>query len=354
MRPPYQTSVMLGLLLLAPAPGWADGFTTRAGTLGILDVPTAETMGVGGGWLSLDLFVEHQATRGWSVAPLPLVVVGGLADALDLGLAIRDSGLPGDPVPSFPMLTVTGKLAFLKARGLRPGLAVSATLDRINWKVDSSLRLVASTAWLGPFRASAFGGAGLTELTLDTLTPIGGVAVALRHASGLEFVADGLRGSGGWLVGGGLRWAFTDHVALSLVATWKPDDNTIRVALSVSVFTGMPSFEVAPASSQPTPEAEKAAAGGPRPYTDPRPRFRLKIHQSTRSDGAGRHLQNPQEPGDEVPETIAPPPAVTPPGPSTAKPPPPPPASPAPVPQTPPVPPTAPVPPTPPVPEVTP
>jgi hypothetical protein len=294
--------VLLGPLL-APIASWADGFTTKAGTLGILDVPTTETMGVGGGWLSLDLFVEHQATRGWSVAPLPLVIVGGLADSLDLGLAIRDSGLPGDPVPTFPMLTVTGKYAFLRARGFVPGLAVTATLDRINWKVESSLRVVASTAYLGPLRLSLFGGASLTELTVSTLAPIGGLALALRHSSGLEFVADGLRTAGGWLVGGGLRWAITDHVGLSLAASWKPDDNAIRAMLGVSVFTGVPTFEAPPTVLVPKSEGGSDTTAGPRRYLDPKPHFRLKIHQSTRIEGAGRHVQNTAEESEDETES---------------------------------------------------
>lgn len=330
MRPSLRKSVLLGMLLAAGA-GRADGFTTKAGTIGILDVPTAETMGVGGGWLSLDLFVEHQSARGWSVAPLPLVIIGGLADGLDLGMAIRDSGLPGDPVPAFPMLTLTGKFGFLRARGLRPGLAVSATLDRINWKVESSLRIIASTAYVGPLRVAVFGGASLTELTLSTVAPIGGVALSLRHPSGVEFVADGLRIGGGWLAGGGVRWAITTHVGLSLAATWKPDDHTVRVLVGVSIFTGLPSFEAPPQSREQKVEATKDAEG-PRRYLDPKPRFRLKIHQSTRIEGAGRHVQQAQEPeADPASPDLAPPP----------------PTQPAPTPESPPA-------PTPPVPEVKP
>jgi hypothetical protein len=306
---------LLGVLL-AQSAGWADGFTTRAGTIGILDVPTAETMGVGGGWLSLDFFVEHQSARGWSVAPLPLVIVGGLADALDLGMAIRDSGLPGDPVPAFPMLTLTGKFAFLRARGFRPGLAVSATLDRINWKIESSVRIIASTAYLGPLRLAAFGGASLTELTVSTVAPIGGVALSVRHPSGVELVVDGLRIGGGWLVGGGVRWAITAHVGLSLAATWKPDDHTVRVLAGVSVFTGLPSFEAPPQRLEQKVDETKAP-DGPRRYLDPKPRFRLKIHQSTRTEGAGRHLQQDQDaeltgPAPQPAPSPAAPPAPTP------------------------------------------
>lgn len=288
----------LGVSLPLGGAAWADGYTTKVGMVGILDIPTAETLGLGGGRLGLDLYGERTPEEVWRVAPLPLALVAGLPFNLDLGLAVRDSGLPGDPAPALPLLTATVKFGFLRARGWRPGLAVAATFDRLNWKVESSVRLVASTAQLGPVRVAAFAGGALTEADLASVGPIGGLAVLIRGPREVEFAAEGLRASTGWMVGAGVRWAPLKHLGFSAAVTWKPGDLAPRIALGVALFAGEPALELPPdeaAAALATPEGQ-VTPSGPRAYPDPRPRFRLKIHPSTRGDSLPRHLQYAPEP----------------------------------------------------------
>lgn len=305
-----RVTALVALALLAPGAALAQ-FPSRVGTVGFFDVPAAETMGRANGVLGLEGFVDRRAEV-WKVAPLPLVGVGGIGDSLDVGVVLRDGGLPNDPRPGMPLWAVTLKYAPLRAVGLRPGLAVAATVDRLNFEVESSLAVIASTAPLGPFRASGFVGAQLTALRWDTVTVTAGVALVLRHPVGLEGVAEALRTSRGWLLGGGLRWAIAEHVGLTLSAMWIPGDAAPRISLGVAVFTGTPSFEAPP------PEPDKAGqadqAPGRKPFASDRPKLRLRIHGSPpRTESEGRHVQYPGDEELDPAEPSAPPaPAATP------------------------------------------
>lgn len=289
-------------LLLGPLPGWADAFLTKNGTVGILDVPTADALGAGRAWGTLDLFAERAADGSWRVAPLPVAVGIGLPLGLDLGLALRISGLPGDPEPVLPLLSGTVKYSFLRSKGWRPALAAAATFDRINWRVESSLRALASTAMLGPVRLAAFAGVRIVELDPNTIAPIAGLAALARLPLKLEVFAEGLRAGDGWMFGTGVRWSPWKHLGFSASGTWKPGDLAPRIAISLAVFAGEPPSEEAEEeeATPPTQELEAAAAGQvKRPYADPRPRFRLKIRPSARESTGSRHLQYEAEPPPE-------------------------------------------------------
>lgn len=292
----------------SPRSALADGFITRLGTVGILDVPTAETLGLGGGRLGFDVYAERTSTGAMRVAGLPLTLVTGLPLNLDLGLALRDSGLPGDPEPALPLLTVTAKVGIFKARGWRPGLAVAASFDRINWRVETSLRAVASSGSLGPLRLSAFAGASVTELNLSMLGPIGGLAVLVRLPADVELAAEGLRATTGWLLGGGVRWTPWKHLGLSASVTWKPGDLAPRTSLGLTILVGEVSVEASPEEA--VPDTVKArlpiAPSGPTQYADPKPRFRLKLRSSAHGETVvPRHLQYEPEPDARSPPADA-------------------------------------------------
>lgn len=308
-----RTAALAALVLLAPAAALAQ-FPSRVGSVGFFDVPAAETMGRFNGALALEGFVD-QRSGVWKVAPLPLVAIGGIGDAVDVGVVLRDGDLPNDPRPGMPLWGVTLKYAPLRAVGLRPGLAVAATMDRLNFEVESSLSVIASTAPLGPFRASGFVGAQLTALRWDTVGVTAGLALVLRHPVGLEGVVEGLRTSRGWLVGGGLRWTIADHVGLTLSAMWIPGDAAPRLSLGLAVFTGAPSFEAPPPEPEKTAAADKAP--GRKPFASDRPKLRLRIHGSPpRTESEGRHVQYPGDEdldGAEPAAEPAPPPGPPPP-----------------------------------------
>jgi len=107
------------LLVLALASvGRADPFPARSGESGLLDVPDAEILPLGGA----DFAAELRLADGWdpaaSVSP-QVALVAGLGFHLEAGISVREGGLPGDPRPSpalWPKLVPTHGLKNPSAR----------------------------------------------------------------------------------------------------------------------------------------------------------------------------------------------------------------------------------------------
>ena len=296
------TALVLALLV-TPLAARAEAFTTKSGTIGIFDVPTAEPLGLGEYQFALALRAGRTAPGIWQVAPLPMSLTVGLPWGLDVGLAMREVGLPGDPEPSVPLLTATAKYAFLRALGWRPGAAVLATVDRFNLKVETSLRVAASTAWRGPVRAAAYAGVALSELDFRSLAPVGGLAVLVRLPASVEVGVEGLRAASGWLVGGGVRWRPIARLGVSFGATWQPGELAPRFALGLSLLSSDVPIEAEPDLEVDVPTGLEASSDEAAPrtqdYTGPRPRFRLKIRSSpVRQDRPVHQQYEPEKTGE--------------------------------------------------------
>ncbi len=279
------------LALLGASGAGAQGFTTRTASLGILDVPVSETVGVGQGKLGLDLFAEHSGA-GWRAAPLPLSIVAGLGPSLDLGFSLREGGVPRDERTGMPTLAVSAKWNAWMARGRLPGLAVAATFDRLNLTATPSLRAISSTDYLGPVRFSLALGAEVPRYDVMQLAPVGGFAVAARHrGTRLEGLLDVTREGSAWTWGAGVRWPVLPSVALGLSTQWIPHEAQVRVAFGLTLSTGQ-----TPTGAALEVATGPAAVQGPtgptqRVYSSPKPKFRLRIHQANRIDAPRVHEQ---------------------------------------------------------------
>ncbi len=291
-----------------------EAFARRA-SLGLLDVPVAETIGLGNASFGVELHLERTPQE-WRASPLPLSVVGGIGPDFDLGFSARYGGLPGDGQAPVLLWTLGLKYSVVRAKGWRPLVALEAVVDRPNAALRPSMRAIVSSRSLGPLRLTGFAGAELDALGGTGVLPTAGAALAVRHGTGLEGVVEGLTTTGGWLVGAGARWAVLPNLGLSVSATWIPAEGVVRTSLGLSVFIGTPRLETPPQLVLPDAreagEAQKQTPDKPH-YLDDRPRFRLKL-RPPRDDGpAGRHLQyGPAEPGDARDDEEAPGPSPAP------------------------------------------
>jgi len=271
----------------------ASPFPTRQGEVGLLDVPTADTLGRTAGLVGAELRLDRAAGQPTTYGPLPVSLVFGLADRLDGGMAMREGGRPGDPRPSPLLFGAALKLRLLEASGYWPGLAVSTTADRFNDRGLAAARLVASTLDAGRIRLAAFAGAeghGRGGLSVGATA---GLAVALLHRSDLETVLEATAGPQGALFGGAFRWSLTPKLGVSLGLSYLPRESATRVSLGFALAA-------APRRSRPPPKAApgpaaavlpKAAPQGPA-FLDDRPRFRMRIATLAPSDAGPRHLQH--------------------------------------------------------------
>lgn len=297
---------LVGLCLLSPGAGNAAPFTRRA-SLGLMDVPVAETIGRASASLGLEYFLERNP-GGWGALPLPISVVAGLGSRFDAGLSAQFGGLPGDAqLPGVPVLnwTLAAKYLALPQAGSWPGLAVEAQVDRPTANLRTSLRAIASSPRWGAFRVTGFAGAELGFGPV-LVSPNVGVAFIGRHRSGVEGIVEGLYSSRGWLAGAGVRWGFAEYLGATASVTWLPLESTVRVSVGVAVFFEQPPPPPAPrvdlAAEDGVPSAQLA---GPRRYLDDRPQFRLRIRlPRSPDDPAGRHHQwAPAVPGEDESST---------------------------------------------------
>jgi hypothetical protein len=288
-----RTLVAIGaaLALALPAAARAGTFATRGGEAGILDVPTADLVGTGGGLFAGELRLDRVGGRPTSFGPLPLAVVMGVAPVLDVGFSMREWGRPGDPQPSPLLFGAATKLGLLDASGLRPALALAATVDRINWRPVSSLRLVASTPDVGRFRLAAFAGGEVEGRQVLEPAPTFGVGATVRVLASTDAIVEAVGGGRGTLLNGALRFGVGSRNALTLGVSALPGDGGARLSLGFSLHAPAPSRRrrlvvEEPAAPAVVPVAEEKPAG-PR-FTDERPRFRLKLQRVVPAPEAGR------------------------------------------------------------------
>lgn len=300
------------LLCLAQVSAAEAAPFSRRASLAVLDVPVAETVGRASATFGLEFFVERDRA-GWGALPLPLSVVAGVGERLDVGFSAQFGGLPGDAVTAgVPVLqwTLATKYLVLRQVGWVPALAIEAQVDRPTTNLRLALRGVASAALVGPLRAAVFAG---VELGIDPVAaaPTGGLAVLARHLSGLEGFAEALYSSRGFLAGVGARWAVAEHLGFTASATWIPQEATVRASLGIAIFLEAPPPVAPPPVQVVEGQPTTLVAGGPRQYSDDRPQLRLRIRAPrAATDPAGRHYQyGPGEPGefDDGPAVLRPP-----------------------------------------------
>lgn len=278
-------------LLGATPPAAAQSFPARSGELGIIDVPDAEVLGVGGAIMGAELRFDHGPGLD-QLGPLPVYAAAGLASRLDLGFSVREGGQPGDPIPARVFFGAAAKLQLLRPGGAVPGLALSLVGDRLNQRGLLSGRLALSLS-PGPLRAAAFVGAEVEADGLAGAALTAGVAAAVRIAPRLELAAEALTGPRGASYGGAVRWLATPTIGLSLGANYLPDDDATRVALTVA-FSPAPRTKVArptalPAAAPAEPEEAPAALAS----LEDRPHFRLRVRTADPSTlGEPRHQQH--------------------------------------------------------------
>jgi hypothetical protein len=273
------------LLALAPAAGRAGTFPTRSGQAGLVDVPTADTVGAGGGIIGGELRLDRVQGQSTSFGPLPLSIVVGLARALDVGFSMREWGRPGDPLPSPLLFGAAAKLRLVEGDGLVPGVALDGTLDRFNWQAVSTLRLVFSTADAGRFRLAAFGGAEVPGQRWGAYAPVAGAGLSLRVLRTTEAIVEATGGGRGTLLNGALRWSPTPRNALTLGVGWLPGESGMRVSLGFSLHGPAPAQKrarpVTPKAEDVLPaHDEEHPAPRPSAFLDERPRMRMIVREA--------------------------------------------------------------------------
>jgi hypothetical protein len=275
-------------LAATPAP---PQLPTSSGETGLVDVPDAEVQGVGNGQLGVELRLDHQAGRPTRSGPLPLSAVGGLTQRIDLGFSLRQWGQPGDPANEQLLFGAAAKLQLSAPAGLFPGVAVDATLDRLNADPALGARLIVSSARTHRLRLAAMVG-GETSFGVTSAGLTFGGALAFTSGNRFEGVLEGHGGPRGKAFTGALRWAASPTVGLQLALTWLPDDDGLRLALGVGFGPRpKPPAEVRPVEEAAKPEEPEAPAAVA--AWEERPRFRLKLHVADPATlGEPRHLQN--------------------------------------------------------------
>ena len=305
------------LALLASGAARADPFPARVGTSGLLDVADAQVLDFGAAALGLELRLDRAPGAPQQLGPSPLTMGFGLGHGLEVGISLREGGLPGDPRPSPLLFGAALKLQLFEPGRWRPGAALQLTLDKLNWKAQGALDAVASAELGESVRVAALAGFGeRLGAGLAPLGPRAGAALALRHRSGAELVLQALAGPDGALLGGALRWSLASQSGVSLGAQWQPGDRGLRISLGIALSSAGPRRRiVAPVEEAQVVEKPAEQKPGVRIFRDPLPRLRLKV-KAARMPGedGNRHLQYGPPPVEAAPPAAAPPTAA-PPGP---------------------------------------
>ena len=310
------TLLATGMLLVA-TPALADpALPTHDGESGFLDVPTAETLGVGGGAFSLDLRMMRARDLGLTGGPSPLVLQLGLGRA-EGGFALRQGGMPGDHRPSLTTATASLKVSLFEARGKRPALALDAVADQVNHNPTVSLRAIASSPRFFRTRGALFAGGVVGGDQPSGWTA--GSALSILGPRETELVIEVLRTPAGRMTGAALRWQPRPQFAFGLGASYLPDDaGTFTWGITVAFITPAPprldkTLEGAKGDEAAT--QAKTRSGKP-VFADERPRFRLKLRPRPlpgEGGGPARHYPG-SAPEASAPEQ-APAPANPPPNP---------------------------------------
>ena len=290
-------ATLAALLLAAPRASAAPPMPARSGESGLLDVPDAEVIGVGGALLGAELRLDHPAGAPAAFGPLPLYAGAGLTDSLEAGVSMREWGQPGDPVPRRVLFSGALKLQLASATEGHPALAADVLIDRIGSGEVVGGRLIASTRPAGVLRFAAFvGGEGGDRRGVTY-----GGALSLLHRSGTEAILEGLGGPRGPNLGVALRWRAYSAMALTLGVNYLPKDEGFQVSLG---------FGFGPGGRQPaangrlatSPEASPAPETPPAlVFRDDRPRFRLRLRTGEPLGTEPRHLQH----GPYAPPSVA-------------------------------------------------
>lgn len=283
---PHVRAWVLGLLLASPAA--AQNLAARSGETGILDVPDAETVGRGAGTLGAELRLDTVQGERAAFGPLPVYLVAGLHDRLDLGLTMREWGQPGDPRPTKVFFGTAAKLQLLAPNLLLPGIAVDGYVDGFNSDPAYGARAILSTARIGLVRGSAFVGGEIGKS--NGLTGGAAVSVALPYST--ELLGEALGGPRGANLGVALRWQATKSISLSLGTNYLPGESGFRTAFTLA-FASAPRPPAFVKRAEQRREATEEALPPAVIALGERPAFRLKIHLSgAEADGEPRHRQH--------------------------------------------------------------
>jgi hypothetical protein len=284
--------VTCAIALLAAAPASAQLAPARFGETGLLDVPDAELVGTYNSHVGSELRLDRIKGQPNTVGPLPIYAVTNIARTLDLGLAVREWGQPGDHAPAHALWTATLKLQLLKPAGLVPGAAVDAYVDRFNTSPVVGLRAIGSTAYLGPVRVAAFLGGELWNEAGVTA----GLAASLMLPRSTELLAEGLVGPRGANVGAGFKWHLNRVIDLGTGVNYLPgSDGGLRAYVSFAIAPPpRPLPPVVVARARTMAREEEARAEEPATLAlGERPAFRLKIHApGIETEGEPRHRQH--------------------------------------------------------------
>ena len=290
-----RTAIALGAVLVCGS-ARADPFPARMGTSGLLDLPEARWLGLGSVALGLELRLDAAPGKPRAVGPSPVTMVFGLGYKVEIGLALREGGLPGDPRPSPLLFGAALKVGLFEGKGPVPSFALQGTVDRINILAKGALELIVSTEIAERVRLLAVGGLeDQRGLGLKALGPRGGGAIAVRGPNGSELVLEALGRQGGPQIGGALRWAFQKETGIALGVQWQPGDQGLRVSLGFAFSSSPPPRFKAYADEEvvaPVVRVVEVAKPGARVFHDSFPHLRLKIKaERMAGDDANRHLQ---------------------------------------------------------------
>ena len=267
---------LLPLVLAAGSARAESLLPTHSAESGYLDVPSAEGLNKGGAAFAFDLRYVRSLDAGQTVVPSPMVMLFGLGRG-EAGFSLRQSGLPGDPRPPATIPALAGKLTVLDAKAARPGVAGDLLLDRINRTPTIHLRAIVTSQRYFRTRASLFGG-GVIGLAQGSGFAAG-AALSVVGPRQTDLVLEAVRQPAGRLIGVAVRWQPRPALAVGLLASYLPDDaRTLSAGLTLALLHPAP--VAASHEAAPEPEvAETRPAPEPRPFTDERPRFPLRLRE---------------------------------------------------------------------------
>jgi hypothetical protein len=244
---------------------------------GFTGVPAAESEAQGGGQLGIELRVDRLPSGATSLGLSQLNVQAGLGAGLEALLGFREGGQAGDPDP-WPFFIVAGlRYRLLAPEGWRPGAAVDAMVDRLNWHGATSVRGIVSTAPLGPVRLWGIVGAEMQQFSVASIGPLYGGAASFDTPFGIQLTGEWWRSPRGASASGELRWAVAPDIALTMRALWLPDDATARFGLGLVVRAPAPKSKAAPVKEEDKGSPAERLAAPSRVFRDERPRFRMRI-----------------------------------------------------------------------------
>jgi hypothetical protein len=276
------------VIVVVAAVARAGPFPARSGESGILGVPDAEVLDPGTFALSGELAAREGRDPGDSVSPARLALVTGLGRRVEAGLSVHEDGTAGDRRRAAALFGAALKVGLWRPRGLVPGLALDATLDRINLERVGTVRLIGSIGRVGPLRLSGYVGAVASGLRSE---PGLGRGVAASLGSGtLEIAADMTSGPEGRRVGAALRWMRSPKLGVAVGVGYTPGHGLAEVTLAIALAAAPPRSPAPDAreeNARPARDLAPAPAPrGTREFPTDRPRFPVKRRAGPAGEGA--------------------------------------------------------------------